>query len=63
MSLDKEKSFYTLEEVADYLDVNYQLVYKLVKSGEMGAVRIGRIYRVKKQQLDDFINKNTTGES
>ena len=56
-----DKRFYTLEEVADYLGVNYQLVYRLVKSHELPAVRIGRVYRVEKQQLEDFITKQTTG--
>ena len=57
------KRFYTLEEVADYLGVNYQLVYRLVKSEELPAVRIGRVYRVEKQQLEDFITKQTTGNN
>ena len=56
-----DKRFYTLEEVAEYLGVNYQLVYRLVKSGELPAVRIGRVYRIEKQQLEDFITKQTTG--
>lgn len=48
----------TLEEVADLLGVNYQLIYKLVRSGEMGALRIGRVYRVTKADFDAFLQKN-----
>jgi len=57
-----EKEFLSLEEVADFLDVNYQLVYKLVRSGEMPAVRIGRVYRVRRGQLDIYLRSHATGK-
>jgi excisionase family DNA binding protein len=49
------KPFMTLEEVAELLGVNYQLVYKLVRSGELGALRIGRVYRVTKADFEAFL--------
>ena len=59
LMLSSDKEFFTLEEVAELLCVNYQLVYKLVKTGEMPALRIGRVYRVRKSQLEKFINDNS----
>jgi excisionase family DNA binding protein len=48
----------TLEEVADLLGVNYQLIYKLVRSGEMPSLRIGRVYRVTKADFEAYIQKS-----
>jgi excisionase family DNA binding protein len=48
----------TLEEVADLLGVNYQLIYKLVRTGEMPSLRIGRVYRVTKADFEAYIQKN-----
>lgn len=57
------KEFYSLEEVADLLGVNYQLIYKLVRGGQLPAVRIGRLYRVVRRDLDAFIaeSKSSSG--
>ena len=38
--------FYSREEVAEIFGENYQLIYKLVKSGELPSVRIGKMFRV-----------------
>ena len=53
--------FYSLEEVADLFGVNYQLVYKLVKSGELPSVRIGKVYRVSAAQLKEYMDRQSQG--
>ena len=52
-----EKEYMTLEEVADMLGVTYQLVYKLARSGELPAVRLGKLYRVSKVDLDEYLEE------
>ena len=37
-SMNTEKEFLSLEETAELLGVDYQLVYKLVRSGALPAV-------------------------
>lgn len=53
--------FYSLEEVAELFGVNYQLVYKLVKSGELPSVRIGKVYRVSAAQLKEYMDRQSQG--
>ena len=53
--------FYSLEEVAELFGVNYQLIYKLVKSGELPSVRIGKMFRVSEVQLKDYMDKQSQG--
>lgn len=57
------KDFMSLEEVAELLGVNYQLIYKLVRSGELPAARIGKVYRVAGRDLQQFIEKSMTTSS
>ena len=58
--MSKEKPFLTLEEVADLLGVNYQLIYRLVRSGELPAVRLGRIYRIERADLEAYLARSKT---
>ena len=53
-----EKPYLSLEEVAEHLGVTYQLIYRLVRSGELPAARIGRIYRVAKRDLEAYLERS-----
>lgn len=52
----------TVSEVAVYLRVNPQTVYRKAKAGEMPALRIGRAIRFRKSELDEWL-KGLTGVS
>ena len=52
--------YLSLEQVADFLGVDYQLVYRLVRSGELSAIRVGRVYRVSPDDLNQFIERSKT---
>ncbi len=47
----------TIEEVAEYLNLEYKSAYKLVRSGEIPAARIGRVYRVSSDDLAAYIEQ------
>ena len=53
--------FYSLEDVADIFGVNYQLVYKLVKSGELPSTRIGKVFRISDSQLKGYMDRQSQG--
>ena len=57
----QDKPFMSIEEVADMLGVNYQLIYRLVRSGELRAARIGRVYRVAQADLDAYLEQAKSG--
>lgn len=51
-------------EVADTLRVNVKTVYKLIRTGAIPAVRVGREYRVAKGELIGFLrNSEKRGEN
>ena len=47
----------SVSEVAKLLKVNRNFVYKLIKDGELEAVRIGSI-KVREEALNEYINRN-----
>lgn len=51
------KAFVSIREAAEYLGVEYKTVYRLVKSGEIPAGKIGGVYRIKKEDLDEYFEK------
>ena len=48
------EAFLTTEEV-EYLQVNLRTVYRLIKSKSIPAVRVGRQWRFKRQDIDDWL--------
>ena len=58
--MNPEKKFMTLEDVADMLGVNYQLIYRLVRAGELPAIRLGRVYRVTQEDLQAYLAAQKT---
>lgn len=50
----------TAYEAMDYLGVGENTLYKLLKSGNLGAFRIGRIWKIPRKELDKFIDKSVS---
>lgn len=49
--------FMTVAEVARQLRVSNMTVYRLIKSGELRAVRVGRGYRLKEDDVRHYLEK------
>jgi excisionase family DNA binding protein len=47
--------FFTVAEVAARLRVSTMTVYRLIKAGELPAVRIGKSYRIRTDDLDRYL--------
>ncbi len=52
-----EVKFLTIAEVASVMRVSKMTVYRLVHSGELPAVRVGRSFRVSEDDVDDYLKK------
>ena len=57
------QEYKSLEEVAEMLGVTYQLIYRLVRSGELPAVRLGKLYRVSSSDLDKYLQQSKRAAS
>jgi len=52
-----ENVLYTVQEVAELLKTNGTFVYKLINSGALPALKLGRM-KVRKEALEDFLERN-----
>ena len=51
-----DEQYYTIEEVAKMLKVAYLTVYRWIQDGKLLSVKAGKQYRIKKNDLDNFLN-------
>lgn len=54
-TLLSEVRFLTVAEVAELMRVSKMTVYRLVHSGQLGAVRVGRSFRVPEQAVQEYL--------
>jgi len=55
MSSLSEIRFLTVAEVAEVMRVSKMTVYRLVHSGELASVRVGRSFRVPERAVHDYL--------
>lgn len=55
MANNDSGTFLTVAEVADLMRVSKMTVYRLVHSGELPAVRVGRSFRVHEQAVEEYL--------
>lgn len=51
---------YTTQEVAELLSIKENTVREYIKRGELEASRLGRMYRISEEQVNDFLEKTST---
>ncbi len=52
------EKFLTIAEVAARLRVSKMTVYRVVHSGELPAIRVGRSFRVTEKDVDEYLKKS-----
>lgn len=53
----------TPEQVAKYLQLNKDTVYRLIRSHRLAASKIGRTYRIPREDLESFLLTNSNRPS
>ena len=48
-------SWMTLEEIAQYLKVIKDSIYRLAQKGEIPASKVGNLWRFKKEEIDGWM--------
>ena len=52
-----DEIYYTIEEVAKMLKVVYLTVYRWIQGDKLKAYKAGKQYRIKKADLDKFMER------
>lgn len=53
---------YTIEQVAEILQVSDRTVYKLVNEGELRAKKVGNMFRISERALQEFMEDVSPAE-
>ena len=56
----ENNNFLTVEQVAQALQVHWQTVLNYIKSGKLRALKLGKGYRISKEELEKFVRQNQT---
>ncbi|NLW49207.1 MAG: helix-turn-helix domain-containing protein [Firmicutes bacterium] len=51
--------FYTTDEVAEMWGFNKKFVLRMIKEGNLAAVKMGTEYRITDEQIEDYVKRNT----
>ncbi len=49
----------TVGEVAGMMRVSNMTVYRLIKSGQLAAVRVGKNYRIRESDIDRYLTERS----
>ncbi len=52
----RDKKTYSVQEIADILQISKSKAYELCKQPDFKLVRLGRIIRISKPSFDDWLN-------
>jgi len=55
-----EKEFYKAEDLAKLLEVNIMTIYRYIKAGRLKAYKIGREFRIDKNEFNNFLKRVST---
>lgn len=56
--LERRPTIMTVQEVARYLRVHAITVYRMIRLGQLPAIRVGRGWRFKKDEIDSWLHKH-----
>ncbi len=57
------EDLYELNQVAKILRCSRKTIYRLISSGRLGAVRWGRSYRFRRQDVQEFVRSSLISHS
>ena len=58
-----QEKFLTTDQVAQMLQVHPFTILKFIKQGKLKGIKLGRVYRIKESDMQEFIEERLTKES
>lgn len=55
LSTNSIPALMTPEQVAEYLQISRDLVYRYIREGRLQASRLGRLYRIPRESVEDLL--------
>lgn len=57
------EQYLSIKDVADWLNVDYKTIYRLIRQQELPAAKIGGVYRIRKEDVDAYVGKQLRGST
>lgn len=58
-----ENEIMRFEEVMEFLSIGKNTLYALLNHGEINAFRIGKVWKIPKKSVEEYIEKKVNGNS
>jgi len=55
-----KKDYYTVEDLAEKLQVHWQTILNYIRSGDLEAMKLGKGYRISQTSFDAFVKSRST---
>ena len=49
----------SVKQLCEILDIGKNTAYRLLQSGEIKSIKIGKVYKIPKKSIKDYIIKNS----
>jgi len=59
----RASALWTTEDVVAYLNVTPRTIYRLIRTGELPAIRIGHQWRIRQGDLDEWLDRQRVAAS
>jgi excisionase family DNA binding protein len=59
----RASALWTTEDVVAYLNVTPRTIYRLIRTGELPAIRIGHQWRIRQSDLDEWLDRQRVAAS
>ncbi len=56
--LKNYKDILSVDDLCEILSIGKNTAYRLLKSGEIKAIRIGKVYKIPKESLINYLKKS-----
>lgn len=57
-----ENEIMKFEEVMEFLNIGKNTLYRLLNNGEINAFRIGKVWKIPKKSVEEYIEKKVNSE-
>lgn len=55
-----EKDYFTVEELAEKLQVHWQTILNYIRTDKLEAIKLGKGYRISKESFEEFLLNQST---
>lgn len=60
--MNENNEIMQFEEVMEYLNIGKNTLYGLLKSGELNAFKIGKVWKIPRKSVDAYINQSLSNK-